>query len=418
MSLSRRNFLKQSLGASALVATSASVPGFLARTAAAARSQGDRNDKILVVVQLAGGNDSLNSVVPYTDDLYAKNRPTLRLPANKLHKIDSHLGFHPQLSAFHRLYKEGLLSVLQGVGYPNPDQDHVVAMRVWQTANPKPMESHTGWIGRAVDQACRPEDPRVPAVFVGQIARPYALNAENAIIPSIQSLDQYTLRAGRGEIARKSGARPAEKPPADDSDSLLPFVERATLTARATSKQVEAAARAGNSTAEYPPFQFAGTLRTIAQLIRSEIGVRIIFTELGGNEPGGFDTHASQAANHGALLQQLSESVAAFVDDLKRDKLLDRVLLVTFSEFGRTVVENGRRGTDHGSAQAIFVAGGKLRGGLIGKHPPLGDLEGTGQRAHTDFRRVYATLLDRWLGLDSHPILGGKFTPLDFLKTS
>jgi uncharacterized protein (DUF1501 family) len=415
MSLSRRSFLKQSLGASALVATSASVPGFLARTAVAATSGSDRNDKILVVVQLAGGNDSLNSVVPYTDDLYATSRPTLRLPANKLHKIDSDFGFHPQLSAFHRLHKEGLLSVLQGVGYPNPNQDHTIAMRVWQSGNPNSTESHTGWLGRAVDQACRPEDPRVPAVFLGQIARPFALNAESAIIPSIQSLDQYTLRAGR-ENARKSAARPAGKPPAGDSDSLLPFVERATLTARATSKQVEAAARSGISAAEYPPFQFAGTLRTIAQLIRAEIGVRIIFTELGGNEPGGFDTHASQAANHGALLEQLSESLAAFVGDLKRDKLLDRVLLMTFSEFGRTVAENGRRGTDHGSAQSLFVVGGKLRGGLIGKHPPLDDLEGTGQRSHTDFRRVYATLLDRWLGLDSQPILGGKFAPVDFLR--
>jgi uncharacterized protein (DUF1501 family) len=402
-----------------LVATSGSVPGFLARTAVAAKAQRGRDDTVLVVVQLAGGNDSLNSVVPYTDDLYARNRPTLRLPDNKVHKIDSHLGFHPQLSAFHRLYKEGLLSVLQGVGYPNPNQDHFGAMRVWQTANTKPTESHTGWLGRAVDHVYRPEDAHVPAVFVGAIAKPFALNAEKAIVPSIQSLDQYTLRAGQsGSAPRRSAVRPAEEAPAGDSDSLLPFVERATLTARTTSKQVEAALRSGDSAAEYPPLEFAGRLRTIAQLIRAEIGVRIIFTELGGNEPGGFDTHANQAANHGALLEQLSESVAAFVEDLKRDKLLDRVLLMTFSEFGRTVLENGRRGTDHGSAQAIFVAGGKLRGGLIGKHPPLGDLEASGHRAHTDFRRVYATLLDRWLGLDSRAILGGKFAPVEFLRTS
>jgi len=417
MSLSRRGFLKQSLGASALAATSASVPGFLVRTALAAKAQRGKTDTILVVVQLAGGNDSLNSIVPYTDELYAKSRPTLRLPESKLHKIDAHLGFHPQLSAFHRLYKEGLLSVLQGVGYPNPNQDHAVAMRVWQSANTNPTELQTGWLGRAVDQARRPEGAHVPAVFCGQIARPFALNAEKAIIPSIQSLDQYTLRAGDGEKARKAAKRPAEKEQTEDADSLLPFIKRAALDARVTSRQVEAARSAGFA-AEYPPFQFAGMLRTIAQLIRAEVGIRIIFTELGGNEPGGFDTHANQAANHGALLEQLSKSVAAFVDDLKRDKLLDRVLLMTFSEFGRTVLENGRRGTDHGSAQAIFVAAGKLRGGLVGKHPLLDDLEGGGQRAHTDFRRVYATLLDRWLGLDSRPILGGKFAPLEFLSTS
>jgi uncharacterized protein (DUF1501 family) len=158
-------------------------------------------------------------------------------------------------------------------------------------------------------------------------------------------------------------------------------------------------------------------LRTVARLIRADVGIRIFYTELGGQEPGGFDNHANQAENHAALLYQLAESVSAFLLDLKRDNLLDRVLLMTFSEFGRTVKENGRRGTDHGSAAPLFLAGGRLRGGLVGSHPNLTDLENGGQKFHIDFRRVYATVLDRWLGFDSLPILGARFEPLDVLRS-
>ena len=162
--------------------------------------------------------------------------------------------------------------------------------------------------------------------------------------------------------------------------------------------------------------QLARMFCIIAQLIRAEVGIRIYYTELGGEEPGGFDNHANQRDNHAALLRQLSDSVAAFVLDLRRDRLLHRVLLMTFSEFGRTLAENGRRGTDHGSAAPMFLAGGKLKGGLVGPHPSLTALENGGPKHHTDFRRVYATVLDRWLGLDSQAVLGGKFEPLDLLQ--
>lgn len=427
MTLTRRDFLKQSIGSSALASTSATLPSFLARTAAAAQSQRARDDTILIVVQLAGGNDGLNTVVPFRDDLYAKNRPTLRLPGEKLHKIDGDFGFHPQMPAFHRLYHEGLLAVLQGVGYPNPNQDHPHAMRVWQTGNTRPDTTRTGWLGRAVDRIYQPDSARVPAVYVGQIPRPLTMSAERAIVPWVRSLDQYEVRGVEDQRERatsehaQEGAqrdRPAPRQAAAAAPSpaknLLQFVERSALIARATSKQVAAAAK--SSLSEYPRFQFAESLRTIAQLIRADLGIRIFYAELGGNEPGGFDTHAGQALNHGALLEQLSESIAAMVNDLKRDKLLDRVILMTFSEFGRTVAENGRRGTDHGSAQPLFVVGGKVRGGLIGKHPPLDDLEGNGQRAHTDFRRVYATLLDDWLKIDSRSVLGETFRRVDFLR--
>jgi len=425
MAITRRDFIKASLGSSTLVALGGGVPAFLARTALAANR--DTRDTILVVVQLAGGNDGLNTVVPYGDDAYGRNRTTLRLPAAKLHKIDTLLGFHPQMQAFDRLYKEGQLTIVQGVGYPNHSQDHDVAMRAWQTAEVDhgPLgvrsQAQSGWLGRTVDRTVRPGDATVPAVFVGQIKRPFCLNAEQAVVPSLRSLDDWRLRPqavpadALHDFVLPSNPQSLFPHPADTaSHGLYDFVSAASVAARRVSRRLESLVRAEAASAagEYPPYQLAGTLRTIAQLIRADLGIRIFCTELGGEVPGGFDNHAGQRDNHASLLRQLSDSVAAFLDDLRREKLLARVVLMTFSEFGRTVAENGRRGTDHGAAAPMFLAGGKVRGGLVGPHPSLTDLDNGGMRFHTDFRRLYATLLDRWLGFDSRPILGQRYEPL------
>ncbi len=327
-------------------------------------------DTILVVLQLAGGNDGLNTVVPYEDDRYVEARPTLRLAAGGLHKIADGLGLHAEMKGFARLLQEGLLSVVQGVGYPNPHGGHFESMHVWQTASLPGTPSQTGWIGRAVDEVYRPDEARVPAVYVGKIDRPFALNAEKAVVPTVSALDDASFptpgaeaqRPRRDQVARVS--QPGEAP-------LLDFMRRSALAAHATHRQLEAVGRSSSSSADYPAFQLAEMLRIVAGLIRAELGIRIFFSELGGQEPGGFDTHAGQAANHGALLRQLSESVSAFTHDLKRDGLLDRVVLMTFSEFGRTLAENGRRGTDHGSAAPVFLTGGRLKGGLRrGASPP------------------------------------------------
>jgi uncharacterized protein (DUF1501 family) len=418
MTGSRRDFLQRTLAASTLLAFGPTAPAFLARTAQAAAARRGEGDTALVVVQLAGGNDGLNTVVPYEDDHYARARPTLRLPAASLHKIDEHLGFHPKMRAFHRLYREGTLAVLQGVGYPNPQQGHFEAMHVWQTARLESRESQTGWLGRSVDAATPPDDAAVRAVFVGEIQPPFTLNAQRTIVPAIRAVQDAELRQPPGAAGHaRAAAEAARLPRGARENPLAAFLQRSALAAYAQSGQIEAAVRKqASNPAAYPPFELAARLRTIAQLLRADLGLRIFYTELGGQEPGGFDTHAGQAANHGALLEQLCESVAAFADDLKRDKLLDRVLVMTFSEFGRTVQENGRRGTDHGSAAPLFLVGGRVKGGLVGRHPNCTDLEGGGQRHHTDFRRVYATALDRWLGFDSRPVLGASFTPLDLLR--
>jgi len=192
-------------------------------------------------------------------------------------------------------------------------------------------------------------------------------------------------------------------------------VQECKAKASVNSRRIEAVTKAHRG-AEYPAFRLAGTLRTVAQLIRADVGIRIFFTELGGGGIGGFDNHANQLGNHCSLLHHFSESIAAFVDDLEKDKMLDRVLLMTISEFGRTVKENGRRGTGHGVSAPIFLAGGKLKSGRIGSHPSLTDLDNGAMKFHTDFRRVYATVLDRWLGFESRPVLGRQYEPLDILN--
>lgn len=417
MSQTRRDFLKTSFGAATLASLGPTLPTFLNRTAAAAGQQPANKDTVLIVVQLAGGNDGLNTVVPFDRDEYGRNRDTLRLKKSDVLPITESLGFHSRLEGFRRLYQAGQLSILQGVGYPNPHGGHFESMRNWQSARPHEDSCQTGWLGRAVDSLSDSPKPGTPAIFVGDIPRPFTLNARRSIVPAVSSLAacRWQVPTGKGQ----AGLEPhkltddATFPRGAGGNPLVDFLQRSTLTAYAHVNQIDRIAE--RPAGEYPGIPLAQMFRVVAQLIRADLGIRIFYTELGGNEPGGFDNHASQRDNHAALLSQLSQSVTALVNDLQRDQLLDRVLLMTFSEFGRTLLENGRRGTDHGSAAPLFLVGGKVKGGLIGEHPSLTELESGGPKSHTDFRRVYATVLERWLGLDSRPILGSTFAPLDVL---
>ena len=407
MAQSRREFLKTVFGAPALLSLSGGAPALFSRAARAAGALAaeDRKDTVLVVVQLTGGNDGLNTVVPYADDAYGRNRSTLRLTGKEVHRIDDYAGLHPRMSGFARLRKEGRLSVVQSVGYPNSHRGHEEAMRDWHTARPGERQCPTGWIGRAVDSASRRDEAGVPGIFIGPIARPFALTARKAAVPSIRSARELTLRAGGDSSGEpRSGA---------DDNPLAEHVRRGLRGASATSRQVRAVLNGAPGTDRYPAHGLGGDLKTVAELVRADVGIRMFFTELGGGGIGGFDNHANQRDNHAALLGQLSDAVAAFAEDLARDKCLDRVLLMTFSEFGRTLGENGRRGTGHGAGQPVFLVGGRPRPGLIGKHPDLTDLDQDAPRFQIDFRRLYATVLGPWLGLDTATILGPDFKPLN-----
>lgn len=408
MATNRRDFLRSVIGASSVMSLSTAVPEFLLRTAAA--SQESPHDTVLVVLQLSGGNDGLNTIVPYADDAYGRSRNTLRITADEVHKIDHLLGFHPTMEQAARWYKEGHLSVVQGVGYPNSNRDHDAALRNWHTARPEDATVQTGWLGRTIDdQQTVASQGNVPGVCVAPIPLPVAMNGERSVVPMIRSADQWLL--DRTAIAEK--ASPAESQ--GDSSSLLHFAWHTVSAAHLSSEKVRAVLQDASGSVEYPPLQLARQLKTVSELVRADLGIRIFFTELGGGGIGGFDNHANQRDNHAALLKEISDSIAAFLEDLKRHGCLERVLLMTFSEFGRTLRENGRRGTDHGAAGPVLLAGGKLRGGLIGDHPSLTDLDGDSPRFHTDFRSVYATVLDRWLAYDSTAVLGQKFTAVDFL---
>jgi len=417
MSYTRRDFLKTTVGSSLLASFAATTPGLLVRTARAAASQPAKRDTILVVLQLSGGNDGLNTIVPYRDDEYGKHRPTLRLPTNELHKIDSDLGFHPRMGALARVYQEGHLNIIQGVGYPKMNRDHDGAMRIWHNASPEKPDCQTGWIGRTVDSIGGPKEYNTSAVFVGPIARPFALNAQHTHIPSLQEPQDLTCQPGPVHPDLLSTYKNLAELPRREKNDLLQHMQQTTLQSYLHTRKIQQAIRSFPRKSQYPSSRLAGDLGTIAQLIRADIGIRIYFLEMGGGGIGGFDNHANQKGNHCALLHQLSEAIAAFVQDLKQARLLDRVLLMTFSEFGRTLRENGRHGTGHGAAAPIFFAGGKVKPGLTGAHPSLTDLDQDALKFHTDYRQVYATALDRWLGFDSKAPLGKTFPSLEILQT-
>ncbi len=414
MSSTRRTFLKSSLGAATLFSLHPFVPAFLSGTANAAVNQKTNSDKVMVVLQLSGGNDGLNTVVPYADDEYARSRTTLRLSSTDVHKIDSYLGFHPEMKALSQLYQDGLLSIIQGVGYLNSNRDHAIAIRDWHTGRPHQASCQTGWFGRAIDHACHRDGIDLPGILVGNISPPLGINAEKAIVPSIRSIDELTLHLSNNVDQQSSVNGSISNSETDNP--ILDFLRQSKVNAFNKSKKIAAMAQSQKMNVEYPPFQLAHSLRTVAQLIRADVGIKMYYTELGGDGFGGFDNHASQRDNHAALLRQLSESVAAFMKDLQYDNILDNVLLITFSEFGRTVKENGRRGTGHGIAAPMLMAGGNVKGGLIGSHPSLTDLDNDALKFHTDFRQVYASILDQWLGLDSQVVLGGQYEPLNILK--
>lgn len=412
MHSTRRQFLRTALGSSTLLSAGLSVPEFLARGArAAAFQERDPTGNVLVVVQLSGGNDGLNTVIPYADDGYARNRIALRIPAEVVLTVDAHVGLHPQMKGLSRLLEAGRLAIVQGVGYPNPDRSHFRSMDIWQSARPEVEDTSSGWLGRCIDHAPRDAGQDVPALHLGPNPLPLALASRTTPVPSVHSLESFRLRTVGGALPLATLRMLAEVPRPESPP--LDFIRRSILNAYASSEQVAEALDENTSPVAYPGFGLAQKLKPIAQLIDAGLGTRIYYVSLDG-----FDTHANQADAHAALLAELSESVWAFVDDLAHRGHLDRVLVMTFSEFGRRVRENASQGTDHGTAAPLFLAGGRVATGTVGEHPRLEDLDQEGDmKFHIDFRRVYATLLDDWLGCPSEVVLAQRFETLPLLRT-
>ena len=408
MHLTRRKFLATLTGGSAVISFGGHVPEFLAQAAAAEPASG--KDTILVVVQLTGGNDGLNTVVPHNHAEYRKARPKLAIPAGDVLKINDTIGLHPSARGFSDLLEGGKLAIVQGVGYPDPNRSHFESMDVWHTCQRKGNPRTTGWLGRFLDASQQATDVDAPAIHVGFEKQPLALAAEKVRVPSFASPESFRFQDGGSRHLRESIHALVSRDK-EQSGSLLGFMQSSTTSALATSERIAEAVRDYRTPIAYPESALATRLKTVAQLIDADLKTRIYYVELDG-----FDTHSQQAAAHSALLQQLSGAIRAFVEDVAHHGHGDRTLVMSFSEFGRRVAENASEGTDHGAAAPMFLAGAKVRAGLVGEHPSLDELDDGDLKHQIDFRQVYATLLERWIGCSSKSVLGGNFQSIDVLK--
>jgi uncharacterized protein (DUF1501 family) len=395
----------------AAISLSGTIPAFLSRFAYAQTVPSTQvsNDNILVVIQLSGGNDGLNTVVPSHDDVYLKARPTLALK-DRLLKLDDTLSLNAGMKDFKKLFDAGRLAVINGCGYPQPNRSHFESMAIWQSADPKREARQSGWLAHYLEHALRGTDNPMIAVNVGS-ELPLALVGDGPPVPSIQSMDDYTVKTDQGVPGdaelRKKIIRDLNM--ARESTPALKFLSRQALNAIVSADEVRRLGSKYHADADYS-YGFGKQLQLIAQLITGGLGTRVFYCQVGG-----FDTHANQVNGHEQLLGSVATAIAAFHQDLDAKGLGKKVTVMCFSEFGRRTKENASRGTDHGAAGPMFVSGGGVKGGLYGAYPSLNDLDDGDLKFTTDFRRVYATLLDRWMNADSTAVLGEKFEALAFV---
>jgi len=416
MPLHRRDFLKRGVG---LVAASMVVPAFIAETArvldlgpAVAAAQigappADASRRVLVVLLLAGGNDGINTVIPYGDPLYYQARPTLAVPREQVLHLNDMVGLSPALPKLKARFDAGQVAVVQGVGYPNPNRSHFRAMDIWQTAVPERLEQ-TGWLGRYLQACACGTDKQLEGISMGATVQ-RSFWTELTLVPAISNLaafrygnpranpdaSQYEVEALRRALSQARG-RPEEE-----------FLRQATRTALDDADVMEQVAQGYQTSVEYPMSPLGQSLKTIAQVIAGDVGTRVFFATLGG-----FDTHANQPFQQQRLLTELDGSIEAFMQDMERLNRQNDVMLMTFSEFGRRIQQNASNGTDHGTAEPLFMVGGKVQGGLHGAYPSLSDLDRGDLKYTTDFRSVYSSVLQGWMGVSPEQILGGAYPTL------
>ncbi len=367
---------------------------------------------MLVIVQLDGGNDAINTLVPHADEVYERYRKVLRLDKRWLIRINDQVGLHPALRGLSTLLERGQLALVPGVCYPNPNRSHFESMAIWQTARlGAEQNAGPGWIGRAFDARAGSAEGATsgaPSLFIGDGAPPLALRGCRSSATALARVDD--LRLPEGLVPSLAETRLAGSTEADEG--LGAFVRRSLVDSYASAQRVsELVARSTASSSEsYPDDPLGERLRTVAQLLKAGLGARVFYTV----QPG-YDTHAGQLEMHDRLLRMLSSALKSFFDDLAAAKLADRVLVLGFSEFSRRVAENSSAGTDHGTADLVLLAGQGVQGGIHGKVPSLTDLADGDPRWSVDFRRIYATVLEDWLGLSAESALGGRFETLPLI---
>ena len=373
-----------------------------------------KKDPVLVVLQLSGGNDGINTVVPYGDPHYPDHRPAVRVPDDQVLKLSDHVGLNPNMGPMKRLYDEGKVAVIQGVGYPNPNRSHFRSMDIWHTAEPD-KQGTEGWLGRAI----RDMDPNKENVLTGvNFGRglPRALAAPGVPVASVGNLSTYGVLTGIEEEDQRVDALDVFSrmySPTIGRSAVVDYLSQTGMDALKGADILNTAPGQYSSTVEYGTDVVAQYMKNIAQVHLAGLGTRVLYTTAPYNS---FDTHAGEMAAHAKLWGETSNAVADFYDDLKEHNASDNVVLLVFTEFGRRVQDNGS-GTDHGSGGAAFVIGDAIKGGLYGEYPSLepsklleGDLH-----YNNDFRSIYTDLLEDWLGLDAAPITNGNFEKHGFL---
>ena len=392
--LNRRRFLQSA----SLVSLAPLLPAFLPRSLGAAEAQDE--GRVLVVIQLDGGNDGLNTVIPFQDERYAKARSELRIRGKDVLKLNDGLGLNPGMKSAADLFERGELTIVQGVGYPNPNRSHFESMAIWQHARLEAAEHDSiGWLGRTCDLHRTARSP--DSFFIGRNAVPVALRGRRAQSVSMES---------EADLQLLTSIDSAGSPDTDDLD-VSAFIERTLDDSYLTAKRFQESAPAPvGSPVSYPTSRLGRHLQLISRMIKLGGETRIFYTL-----QSGYDTHYAQLFEHQQLLSEFSNALKSFLDDLKLSGLADRVVVLAFSEFGRRVEENNSAGTDHGAAGPVFLAGTNVRGGIHGNHPSLTDLDDGDLKMQFDFRQVYATLLDRWLNGDSKEILAGEFSLLPLI---
>ncbi len=395
--LSRREFVK----ISSILSASLFVPKFI-KSAKAEQfiNKYSANGNILVVIQLSGGNDGLNTVIPYYNDIYYKNRPGIAIEKSKVLKLNDYLGLNPNMSDLIKLYDEGYLKIINNVGYPNPDRSHFRSMDIWQSASDSNEYINTGWIGRYLDSGCNGcEFPHKAIEVDGTLS--LAMKGEHQSGLAMQDAKRFVFNAKDGLIEKISESNKNISSGNENHDYLYKVLNDTYSSVNAVAKHYSKATTKGN----YPKNDFSNNLKSIASLINSGIDTNVYYLSLSG-----FDTHTNQINTQNNLLKIYSEGIKAFCDDLKSGGKLNNVMIITFSEFGRRVSENGSKGTDHGTANNVFLISGKLsEPGVDNSNPDLQKLDEGDLIFKTDFRSVYASILEKWLNADSKAILGKKF---------
>ena len=396
------------LGAASGLAVVGHADGFFSRALAQA-PLGGGDDRVLVIVNFQGGNDGLNTVVPFGMPSYYKYRPSLAVPQNDVLRINDTVGLNPELKAFKDMYDKGQVAIVQGVGYPKPDFSHFRSTEIWQTAAPDAYVS-TGWLGRYLDGAGLPAANLFNAIAIADVL-PEVLVANRVDVAAIAQLNGYGLTSDRNRNLGRDAFHSLV------ADNNVPF--RSPYLAQVA--QIEDHAQRGaeelpqliagyKPAGTYPATPIGRSLALAAQIVGSKLGTRVLYVQLGS-----FDTHTTQKGTQDRLLGDFSAAIGAFYADLAAHGNEGRVLTMTFSEFGRRVAENGSRGTDHGTAAPAFLIGGGVKGGLYGEHPSLDALEGGNLHYTTDFRSVYATVIEKWLKRPSSGIVGAGFAQLPLL---